>query len=242
MKNKVLIMALSILLVSVLPFSCAQDETPTSSPLPTLTPTNTPTPTPTPTPKPSTTPTSKPTASPTPEATEPEITEEPTPKATRHPTATPKGTQAGTNWVFIGEIVAAAAVLSVVGAFGFVFSKRRRVNEKSLRRLSSSEFQNWVLKRLDGKPATSKDIALGIDGFSRLNEPISIKQTDSVGMVAVDSFAASLAKNRARSGIMVAFDFSDDAVRGKVRARMNYRLDIQMMTVRELIQGKRQSY
>jgi hypothetical protein len=233
MKNKlVLIFVISILLISVLPFTRSQDETPTPDPTATPSPTPTHTPTPTATPK----------ATPTPEPTEPEITEEPTPTVTRHPTATPKGTQAGVSWVLIGEIIAAAAVIFIIGFSGFIFLRRRRMSEKRLRRFTSGNFQEWVLKRLDGKPATSKDISLGIDGFSRLNEPIAIKQSDSVGMVAIDSFAAALARNRARTGIMVAFGFSDDAIRGKVRARTNYHLDIQMMTVRELIENRRPRY
>jgi hypothetical protein len=239
MKNKViLILTISILLISVLPLTRSQDDTQDQTP----TPTETPTPTSTPTPTPTATATPKPTSTPTPEPTEPEVTEEPAPTITRHPTVTPKGTQAGASWVLIAEIVAAAAAIVIVGFAGVFFFKRRRMSEKRLRRFSSGEFQGWVLKRLDGKPATSKDISLGIDGFSRLNEPIAIKQSDSVGMVAVDSFAASLARNRARTGIMVAFGFSDDAIRGKVRARTNYHLDIQMMTVRELIEKRRSPY
>jgi hypothetical protein len=146
------------------------------------------------------------------------------------------------DFVLIGKVVGVIAAVLAVGIVGFVFITKRRINENSLKRLSSSDFQQWVLKRLDGKPATSKDIASGIDGFSRLNLPISIKQKDSVGMNAIDLFAASLAKNRATGGIIVAFTFSDDAIRGKVRARTNYRLDIQMITIRELIESRTSSF
>ena len=153
-----------------------------------------------------------------------------------------KNTNSGFDWTLIIGVTGAVVAVAAVGGGGFFLLKKRRVNEKSLRRLSSGEFQQWVLKRLDGKPATSKDIALGIDGFSRLNQPISIKQSDSVGMNAVDLFAASLAKNRATAGMIVAFGFSNDAIRGKVRARTNYRLDIQMTTIRELIESKHPGY
>jgi len=152
------------------------------------------------------------------------------------------GGQSSLNVTLIAEVAGAVVAVVVIGLGSFFLLKKRRVSEKKLRRLSNGEFQSWVLKKLDGKPATSKDISLGIDGFSRLNEPISIKQSDSVGMVAIDGFAAALARNRARTGIMVAFGFSDDAIRGKVRARTNYHLDIQMMTVRELIESRRSSY
>ena len=148
----------------------------------------------------------------------------------------------GLDWGLIGTVTAVVVAGVFVGVAGFVFVKKRRVSESSLRRLSSSDFQQWVLKRLDGKPGSSKDTALGIDGFSRLNLPISIKQTDAVGMNAIDLFAASLARNRATGGIMVAFGFADDAIRGKVRARTNYRLNIEMMTVRELIEGRTSSF
>jgi hypothetical protein len=144
----------------------------------------------------------------------------------------------GVDWGLIGTVVGVVVVVAVVGVLGFVLIKKRRVSEASLKRLSSSDFQQWVLKRLDGKPGSSKDTAMGIDGFSRLNLPISIKQTDAVGMNAIDLFAASLAKSRATGGIMVAFGFGDDAIRGKVRARTNYRLNIEMMTIRELIDGR----
>lgn len=149
---------------------------------------------------------------------------------------------AGVDWGLIGTVAAVVVVIAVVGVGGFFFVKRRRVSEASLKRLSSSDFQQWVLKRLDGKPGSSKDNAMGIDGFSRLNLPISIKQMDAVGMNSIDLFAASLAKNRATGGIMVAFGFGDDAIRGKVRARTNYRLDIDMMTIRELLERRASSY
>jgi hypothetical protein len=143
--------------------------------------------------------------------------------------------------IIAGGAGAAVAVVAGGGATFFLL-KKKRVSEKSLRSLPSSEFQTWVLKRLDGKTPSSKDTALGIDGFSRLNEPISIKQLDSVGMAAIDSFAATLAKSSARGGIIVAFGFSDDAMRGRVRARTTYRLDIRMMTIRDLIENRGQSY
>lgn len=134
-------------------------------------------------------------------------------------------------------IIGGAAVGVAVACVGstFFLLKKRRVSEKSLRNLSNSDLQRWVLKQLDGRMPSSSDSALGIDGFSRLGEPISIKQSDSVDMAAISSFAAALAKNRKRNGIVVAFGFSADAIRGKVRARTSYGIDIQMITFQELM-------
>jgi hypothetical protein len=131
------------------------------------------------------------------------------------------------------------AVVAGVGISAFVVVKKRRVNERSLRRLSSSEFQTWVLKRLDGKSSSSRDSAMGIDGFTTGGQPVSIKQSDDVGMRVIESFASALARNRVREGIIVAFSFGSDAIRGKVRAKTNYGLEIQMLTVNELIYNQR---
>jgi hypothetical protein len=140
----------------------------------------------------------------------------------------------GSDFSLIAWSVAVAAVVGV-GGTSFFMLKKRHVSEKSLRRMSSSEFQRWVIKKLGGKDATSSDLSMGIDGFSRSGEPISIKQSDSVDMLTIDRFASALAKNCQRSGTIVAFGFGADAIRGKVRARTNYRVDIQMVTVQELM-------
>jgi hypothetical protein len=140
----------------------------------------------------------------------------------------------GPDFSLVSWGVGVAAVVGV-GATSFFMLKKRHVSERSLRRMSNSEFQRWVNKKLGGRDATSSDLAMGIDGFSRSGEPISIKQSDSVDMLTIDRFAAALAKSRARSGTIVAFGFGADAIRGKVRARTNYHVDIQMVTVQELM-------
>jgi hypothetical protein len=138
-------------------------------------------------------------------------------------------------------VVAAVAVIVVVGVVvgAFLVLKKRRVSEQRLRRFSSSEFNNWVLARLDGKAPSSKDTAMGIDGYTGGGRPVQIKRSDDVGMIMIDSFAAALARNKARNGVIVGYSFSSDAVRGKIRAQMNYKLQIEMLTIKELIESKR---
>jgi hypothetical protein len=137
------------------------------------------------------------------------------------------------------EAVVVVLVVAGVGIGAFMMLRKRRVSEKSLRRRSAKEFNDWVLSRLEGKPAASRDTAMGIDGYTFGGYPVLIKQSDNIGMPIVDTFAASLARNRARNGVIVAFSFGSDAVRGKVRAKLNYKLDIEMLTVQDLIYNKR---
>jgi hypothetical protein len=137
------------------------------------------------------------------------------------------------------EAVVGAVAVAGGGAGAFMVLKKRRVSEQSLRRISSREFNDWVLARLDGKAPSSRDTAMGIDGYTAGGKPVLIKQADSIGLTVVDSFASALARNRARNGVIVAFSFGSDAIRGKVRAKMNYGTDIEMLTVSELIYNKR---
>jgi len=187
-------------------------------------------------------PTEEPTSSPTPSPTlKPAPTPEPekTPWWSKPTQPTPASAEGAPNFLFIGEVVVGVVAVAGVGISAFVVVKKRKVSEKSLRRLSSSEFQGWVLKRLDGKSSSSRDSAIGIDGFTKSGQPVLIKQSDDIGMSVIEKFASALARNKTRQGVIVAFSFGSDAIRGKVRAKMNYGLEIQMLTVNELVYGKR---
>ena len=250
MKSTILIVPLLvILLIGVLPLAAyCQDEEETPPPEETPAPTDEATPgpstepTPTPTPTASASPTPAASATPTPEpSAEPEQTDEPTPGRTRRPSPTAKSGDAG-NSLFIVEVGLAVVLLGGGGVFAFFFMKKRKMSEKSLRRMPSSQYQAWVLKKLAGKSPSSMDISHGIDGFNSMGHPLAIKQSEGVGMHDIDLFAASLAQKKAKNGVMVAFSFGDDAIRGRVRARRNYGLDIQTLTVRELIESRRPLY
>ena len=131
--------------------------------------------------------------------------------------------------------VAGVVIVGAVVAVGFLFVKKRRVTEQSLRRLASFEFQGWVVKKLQANPASQKDSYLGIDAYSTDGYPVQIRQEDDVGKRAIDSFAAALARSKARYGTIVAFGFGKDSVEGMMKARLNYRLEIKTVTVKELL-------
>ena len=134
--------------------------------------------------------------------------------------------------------VAAVAVVAGVAIAAFVVVKKRSVKEGDLRKLPPSEFQNWVLKRLGGKSSSSGDARMGIDGYTLEGQPVSIKQADDVGRNVIENFAAAMGRRQAKDGMIVAFSFGTDAIRGRIRAKMSYGLEIQMVTVKELIEGR----
>lgn len=51
----------------------------------------------------------------------------------------------------------------------------------------------------------------------------------------IDSFAAALARSKARNGTIIAFSFGKDAYEGVMKARINYRLEIKTLTIKELL-------
>jgi hypothetical protein len=134
--------------------------------------------------------------------------------------------------------IAAVAVVAGVAVAAFVVVKKRTVKESDLRKLPPTEFQNWVLKRAGGKASSQSDARIGIDGYTIEGQPISIKQADGVDRNVLENFAAAMGRHNAKSGTIVAFSFSDDAIRGRVRAKMAYGREIQMVTVKELIESR----
>jgi len=137
--------------------------------------------------------------------------------------------------------VAAVAVVAGVATATFVLVKKRGVKEEDLRKMSPGEFQNWVLKKLAGKSSSQSDARMGIDGYTLDGQPVSIKQENDVGRNAIENFAAAMGQRNAKNGTIVAFSFGTDAIRGRVRAKMSYGFDIQMVTVGELIENRNRS-
>jgi len=130
-------------------------------------------------------------------------------------------------------------VVAGVAIAAFVVVKKRKVSEKDLRSLAPTEFQNWVLKKLASKSSSPRDSRVGIDGYTIEGQPVAIKQSDGIGRNVIENFAAAMGRSKAKNGIIVAFSFGDDAFRGKVRAKLNYGLEIEMVTVKDLIEGRK---
>jgi hypothetical protein len=135
--------------------------------------------------------------------------------------------------VTVGVGVAAAVAIAAV-----LVVKRKRVSEQDLRRLPFSEFQNWVVQRLSGKVSSVEDSRMGIDGYTAEGDPIQIKQSDDVDRSVIDSFASAMGRRKARNGIIVAFSFGRGVYEGIARAKIHYRLEIKMVTVKELIEKR----
>ena len=122
-------------------------------------------------------------------------------------------------------------VVAAVGAVAALFLVRRRVNEKTLRKYSPHAFEEWVIKRFNGKPS---DASSGVNGFTEGGQPLLIMQTDHVSLTDVEDFVKVLAKGKSQKGTIVAFNFEKDTIEGKITA-MDNGIELQMLRIAELV-------
>ncbi|MDR1992919.1 MAG: hypothetical protein LBQ98_05415 [Nitrososphaerota archaeon] len=129
--------------------------------------------------------------------------------------------------LIVGIIVAVVVIVVVVI---FTLYKKRQVNEKSLRKVPSRVFEEWIIKKFNGRPG---DPSLDLNGFTEGGQPLLIVQSDHVSLAEVQDFVKLLVKGRAQKGTIVAFNFDNDAIEGKVDA-MDNEIDLQLLRVSEL--------
>jgi hypothetical protein len=149
-----------------------------------------------------------------------------------------EGAIGGLDFAGVGVPVIGVAVVAAVAGVGFVVVKKRQLTEKRVRSFTSFEFQKWVLERLKGTVASGLDARKGIDGFTGDGTPIIVKQSDNVGKAQVDGFLNSVMQAKAKRGIIVAFGFDKEASAAVIRGRMNYHVDVKLVTIKELLERK----
>lgn len=143
--------------------------------------------------------------------------------------ATPEVQASGIDPLLIGVIVAVVIVAAALA--GFFVVKRKSVNEKSLRKASNRAFEEWVIKKFNGKPS---DPASGVNAFTQGGQPLLIVQSDNVGLAEVQDFVKVLARGKAAKGAVVAFNYEKDTLEGKIDA-MDNGIELQLLQVRELL-------
>jgi hypothetical protein len=147
------------------------------------------------------------------------------------------GLGGGIDFLVVGGAVGGVAAAAAVATAAVVVVRRKRVSEENLRKISTTEFQSWVVQRLSGKASSPKDSYRGIDGFTGEGYPIQAKQSGDVGRNDIERFVTAMGQSKAKKGIIVAFSFANDAYMGKVRAKVHYNREIELVRVKELIES-----
>ena len=151
--------------------------------------------------------------------------------------ASAKPAEGGLDFATVGIAVIGFAAIAAASLTGVIMFRKTRLSEQKVRRFTSFEYQDWIMKRLGGHAGSVLDSRKGIDGFTGSNVPVMIKQSDSVGKLQVQNFMNAIIQTKARNGIIVAFGFDNEAQNAANRAKMN-RIDIKLVTVKELIEHK----
>jgi DNA modification methylase len=111
-------------------------------------------------------------------------------------------------------------------------------SEEDLRKLKPFEFQNWVMRAVNGTGSPSRSNDKGVDGLSFMyHEPIQVKQSDRVGRPVVDSFEAALMRSGKEVGYVVAFSFARTAYTEAVDFKQLTGKKIVLVTIAELLDG-----
>ena len=125
------------------------------------------------------------------------------------------------------------------------------------------DFQNWAIIALGGIPNRKKGADMGIDGHLYISNPdapklgqrtvtfgaITGKQTDMVAKSIpvqvkqkgkatrpdLDDFQTAMRRQKAKMGILVAFDFTKDAKQEVVRALKEEGVIIHLFTAQQLL-------
>ncbi|HYA77789.1 MAG TPA: hypothetical protein VEF91_03650, partial [Verrucomicrobiae bacterium] len=129
--------------------------------------------------------------------------------------------------LLIGAIVAVVAVVVVIMVFAF----KKRENGKNPSGASSSGFEARIIKKFNGKP---NDTSIGVSGFTEGGQPLLIKESAPVSLADVEGFTQVLINGKAQKGIIVAPDFDDAALDGKITA-MDNGIELQMLRISELM-------
>lgn len=144
-------------------------------------------------------------------------------------------------WVGVDISLTAAQIMKArvekVGAEGVKLINEPKTEEE-LRKLKPFEFQNWVIRRVDGDHSPRKSGDMGIDGFSFLDQsPIQIKRSYGVGRPVVDEFETAVRRYGASKGYIVAFSFTGGAKEETARLNDDNDLEIELVEVDKLLKG-----
>jgi SAM-dependent methyltransferase len=110
---------------------------------------------------------------------------------------------------------------------------------EELKILHYFEFQNWVFDRLYGRVNPKRSGDLGIDGWIELNVPTQVKQYEHVGRVDVDKLETAVERycghQKGAHGVLIGFSFTKDAHDEVARAKLQKKVDIRLVTVKEIL-------
>jgi len=108
------------------------------------------------------------------------------------------------------------------------------------------EFETWIIDQFGGIGNTKQKGDLGIDGKTRENVPIQVKQSENIGRNVIDNFNSAIKRfdkalydnniiENKIAGYIVAFSFGKGAIQEVARLKNDENVIIQLVRVDEIV-------
>jgi len=108
------------------------------------------------------------------------------------------------------------------------------------------EFESWLIDQFGGIANTKQKGDLGIDGKTRENIPIQVKQSENIGRNVIDNFNSAIKRfdknlydnniqNNKIAGYVIAFSFGKGAIQEVARLKNDENVIIQLVRVDEIV-------
>lgn len=115
---------------------------------------------------------------------------------------------------------------------------------KELHKLKPFEFQNWIINEMQANHSKRKVGDMGLDGYIegdifRDKAGIQVKQSEDIGRNVIDNFKSALERAHYEKGYIIAFSFGKGAREEAARLKNNKEIDIELITVEDLLLKKK---
>jgi len=108
------------------------------------------------------------------------------------------------------------------------------------------QFESWIIEQFGGIPNIKQKSDLGIDGKTRENVPIQVKQSENIGRNVIDNFSSAIKRfdknlydnniqNNKIAGYVIAFSFGKGAIQEVARLKNDENVIIQLVRVDEIV-------
>ena len=108
------------------------------------------------------------------------------------------------------------------------------------------EFETWIIDQFGGIANTKQKGDLGIDGKTRENIPIQVKQSENIGRNVIDNFNSAIKRfdkalydnniiENKIAGYIIAFSFGKGAIQEVARLKNDENVIIQLVRVDEIV-------
>lgn len=111
----------------------------------------------------------------------------------------------------------------------------KKFNIEDIKNLPYEDFRKLVCDILIAKPTTEKSKDVVIDAFNLNNNPLQIRQLETIGLSEINEFYNYLKKENKKEGSIVAFSFSDNAIDEIQKLKNNENIEIELIQIKELL-------